>query len=46
MNAQKPHGIRPGPAERPDESGMFTSIRTILRQEGFRAATTFGLQHG
>ena len=28
------------------ESGMFTNIRTMLRQEEFRAATTFGLQHG
>jgi hypothetical protein len=25
---------------------MFTNIRTMLRQEEFRAATTFGLQHG
>ena len=28
------------------EGGMFTNIRTMRRQEGFRAATALDLQHG
>lgn len=28
------------------EGGMFTNIRNMLPQEGFRAATALDLQHG
>jgi hypothetical protein len=46
MNAQKAHASDMVQQNVRIENGMFTNIRTMLRQEEFRAATTFGLQHG